>query len=215
MRAIQNYQKHLDGVIAGLERQGLRPRLLLHACCAPCSSYVLEYLARYFEITVFNYNPNISPESEFRARTDEIYRLVREMDFDDGCRPTVDVGRYDPERFYAAVKGHEGDREGGERCAICFALRLEEAAEAAKRGGYDYFTTTLSISPLKNAQVLNRIGGEIGERYGVPYLFSDFKKRNGYKRSVELSTLYNLYRQDYCGCVFSRREREEMNKNNE
>ena len=215
MQTIQNYQKHLDGVIADLERRGVRPRLLLHACCAPCSSYVLEYLARYFDITVFDYNPNISPESEFLARTEEILRLVDEMPFGEGERPRVDVGRYDPERFYAAVKGHEGDREGGERCAICFALRLEESAEAAKRGGFDYFTTTLSISPLKNARVLNRIGGEIAERYGVPYLFSDFKKRNGYKRSVELSTLYNLYRQDYCGCIFSKMEREEMNKNNE
>ena len=214
MQTVQNYQKHLDGVIADLERQGVRPRLLLHACCAPCSSYVLEYLARHFAITVFDYNPNISPESEFAARTDEIFRLVREMDFAEGERPSVDVGRYDPERFYAAVRGHENDPEGGERCAICFALRLEEAAEAAKCGGFDYFTTTLSISPLKNAQLLNRLGGEIGERYGVPYLFSDFKKRNGYKRSVELSTLYNLYRQDYCGCVFSKKEREIMNKNN-
>ena len=215
MQTIQNYQKHLDGVIADLERRGVRPRLLLHACCAPCSSYVLEYLARYFDITVFDYNPNISPESEFLARTEEILRLVDEMPFGEGERPRVDVGRYDPERFYAAVKGHEGDHEGGERCAICFALRLEESAEVAKRGGFDYFTTTLSISPLKNARVLNRIGGDIAERYGVPYLFSDFKKRNGYKRSVELSTLYNLYRQDYCGCIFSKMERERMNKNNE
>lgn len=215
MQTIQNYQKHLDGVIADLERRGVRPRLLLHACCAPCSSYVLEYLARYFDITVFDYNPNISPESEFLARTEEILRLVDEMPFGEGERPRVDVGRYDPERFYAAVKGHENDPEGGERCAICFALRLEESAEAARCGGFDYFTTTLSISPLKNAQVLNRIGGEIAERYGVPYLFSDFKKRNGYKRSVELSTLHNLYRQDYCGCIFSKMERERMNKNNE
>ena len=204
---IQNFQKHLDEVIRRHVAAGERPRLLLHACCAPCSSYVLEYLSQYFRLSVFDYNPNISPASEFRMRTEEIERLVREMPFS-GERPDVIVGKYDPERFYEAVKGHEADREGGDRCAICFRLRLREAAEAAKAGGYDYFTTTLSISPLKNAALLNAIGAELAEEYGVPYLFSDFKKRNGYKRSIELSREYGLYRQDYCGCVFSKRERE-------
>lgn len=204
---IQNFQKHLDEVIRRHATAGERPRLLLHACCAPCSSYVLEYLSQYFRLSVFDYNPNISPASEFRMRTEEIERLVREMPFS-GERPDVIVGKYDPERFYEAVKGHEADREGGDRCAICFRLRLREAAEAAKAGGYDYFTTTLSISPLKNAALLNAIGAELAEEYGVPYLYSDFKKRNGYKRSIELSREYGLYRQDYCGCVFSKRERE-------
>ena len=205
----QNFQKMLDETIRRHASAGERPRLLLHACCAPCSSYVLEYLATYFRITVFDYNPNISPASEFEARTEEILRLVREMDFPKE-RPDVLVGKYDPERFYAAVRGHENDREGGERCEICFRLRLTEAAQAAREGGYDYFTTTLSISPLKNAALLNRLGAEIAEHYGVPYLYSDFKKRNGYKRSTELSRQYGLYRQDYCGCVFSKREREAL-----
>ena len=204
---VQNYQKILDETIRRHEAAGERPRLLLHACCAPCSSYVLEYLSRYFRITVFDYNPNISPEAEFVKRTEEMERLTREMEFPME-RPEVLVGRYDPERFYEAVKGHEDDPEGGARCEICFRMRLREAAEAARAGGFDYFTTTLSISPLKNAALLNRIGGEYAAEYGVPYLYSDFKKRNGYKRSVELSRIYGLYRQDYCGCVFSKRERE-------
>ena len=207
MNAPQNYQRLLDETVRGLERRGEKPRLLLHACCAPCSTYVLEYLSRYFRITVFDYNPNISPTSEFEMRTEEMLRLVSEMPFPED-RPEVLIGRYDPERFYEAVKGHEADREGGERCEICFRLRLREAAEAAKAGGYDYFTTTLSISPLKNAALLNTIGAELAEEYGVPYLYSDFKKRNGYKRSVELSREYALYRQDYCGCVFSKKARE-------
>lgn len=202
---VQNYQRVLEETIR--RHEGERPRLLLHACCAPCSSYVLEYLSQYFRITVFDYNPNISPESEFRMRTEEIERLVREMPFP-AERPEVLVGRYDPERFYRAVAGHEEDGEGGERCEICFRLRLTEAAEAARDGGFDYFTTTLSISPLKNAALLNRIGAELSEAYGVPYLYSDFKKKNGYKRSIELSRDYGLYRQDYCGCVYSKSARE-------
>ena len=206
MKLVQNYQKALDEVIARHEKAGERPTLLLHACCAPCSSYVLEYLSRYFRITVLNYNPNISPESEFRFRAEEIERFVREMQFPTEP-PEVIVGRYDPDRFYEAVHGYEGEPEGGERCEICFRLRLSEAAEYARNGGFDYFSTTLSISPLKNAALLNTIGGELAEAYGVPYLYSDFKKRNGYKRSIELSREYGLYRQDYCGCVFSKRER--------
>ena len=206
-----NYQRVLEETISRHETAGERPTLLLHACCAPCSSYVLEYLARYFRITVLNYNPNISPEEEFRTRTEEILRLVSELPFPYE-RPEVIVGRYDPDRFYGAVKGHEKDPEGGARCEICFRMRLTEAAEEAKAGGYDYFTTTLSISPLKNAPLLNAIGAELAEKYGVPYLHSDFKKKNGYKRSIELSATYGLYRQDYCGCVFSKREREEMKR---
>ena len=208
---VQNYQKALEDTVKRHTERGERPRLLLHACCAPCSSYVLEYLSQYFRITVFDYNPNISPVEEFRARTEEIERLVREMPFPME-RPEVLIGRYDPERFYAAVKGHEDDPEGGARCEICFRMRLTEAAEAAREGNFDYFTTTLSISPLKNAPLLNRIGEELGARYGVPYLYSDFKKKNGYKRSIELSKEYGLYRQDYCGCVYSRLEREKAER---
>lgn len=204
---IQNYQKALDETIARHEKAGERPTLLLHACCAPCSSYVLEYLSRYFRITVLNYNPNISPEKEFRLRAEEIERLAREMEFPSE-RPEVVTWRYDPERFYEAVRGYENAPEGGERCEICFRLRLSEAAEYARKGGFDYFTTTLSISPLKNAALLNAIGGELAEKYGVQYLYSDFKKRNGYKRSIELSRAHGLYRQDYCGCVFSKNERD-------
>ena len=205
----------ITGELSGAALMPKKPSVLLHACCAPCSSYVLEYLARDFDITVLDYNPNIAPEREFRFRTEELIRLVGEMPFSEGERPTVEVGRYDPERFYAAVRGHESDPEGGERCEICFRMRLTEAAEVARAGRFDYFTTTLSISPLKNAALLNRIGGELAGQFGVPYLYSDFKKRNGYKRSVELSALYGLYRQDYCGCAFSRAERERMHKTGE
>lgn len=200
----RNYQRELDERLALLEREGKVPTLLLHACCAPCSSYVLEYLSRFFSIVLFNYNPNISPETEFRKREVEIRRLLSEMPL---ARPVELLpGAYDPERFYAIAKGHELEPEGGARCEACYRLRLEEAARAAKERGCDFFTTTLSISPYKNAEKLNTIGAELAEVYGVPYLFSDFKKRNGYKRSIELSRTYQLYRQDYCGCVFSKAE---------
>lgn len=172
-----NYQKELDKVIEVLQRQGRVPRLLLHSCCAPCSSYVLEYLSRYFEITVFYYNPNIYPPEEFGKRVEEQKRLIAQLPAE---HPISFLdGPYEPERFY----------------------------EMARAGKYDYFTTTLSISPLKNAEKLNEIGGQLAKDYGVDYLYSDFKKRNGYKRSTELSREYGLYRQDYCGCVFSMRER--------
>ena len=211
MKSVQNFQRLLDETIGRHEERGERPTLLLHVCCAPCSSYVLEYLSRYFRITVLNYNPNIFPEREFRFRSEEIKRLISEMPFLYE-RPIAIVGQYDPDRFYEAVRGYEDEPEGGRRCEICFRLRLTEAAEVAKRGGFDYFTTTLSISPLKNVALLNEIGGSLAEEYGIPYLYSDFKKRNGYKRSIELSREYGLYRQDYCGCAFSRREREEQKK---
>lgn len=199
-----NYQKKLDAFLAGLESV---PHLFLHSCCAPCSSYVLEYLSQYMEITVFYYNPNISPKEEYRTRVQEQKRLVGTMETI--CPIHFVEGNYNPEYFYMAVKGHEEDKEGQERCFICYKLRLEEAARMAKEGGYDYFTTTLSISPLKNAAKLNEIGGQLTEEYHIPYLYSDFKKKNGYKRSIELSEKYGLYRQNYCGCVYSRREREE------
>ena len=185
----RNYQRELEAVIKENESKSRVPRLLLHSCCAPCSSYVLEYLSDYFEITVFYYNPNISPAEDYEKH------LV--------------VGAYEPERFYAVSRGLEQVPEGGERCFRCFRLRLEEAAKMAAEGGFDYFATTLTISPLKNAQKLNEIGEELSEIYKVEHLPSDFKKKNGYKRSVELSAQYGLYRQNYCGCVFSKRDAEE------
>ena len=200
-----NYQKELDKVIEVLQRQGRVPRLLLHSCCAPCSSYVLEYLSRYFEITVFYYNPNIYPPEEFGKRVEEQKRLIAQLPAEH-LISFLD-GPYEPERFYEMARGLEQVPEGGERCFKCYRLRLTETAEMARAGKYDYFTTTLSISPLKNAEKLNEIGGQLAKDYGVDYLYSDFKKRNGYKRSTELSREYGLYRQDYCGCVFSMRER--------
>lgn len=199
---VVNHQKLLDKTLESLVSQNIVPRLLLHSCCAPCSSYCIEYLSQYFEITVFYYNPNISPESEYRMRVSEQKRLIKQMP----VRYPVHFleGKYEPERFYEMARGLERVPEGGERCFKCYAMRLEAAAEAAKAGGYDYFTTTLSISPLKNAAKLNEIGREISEQYQVPYLYSDFKKKNGYKRSTELSAEYGLYRQNYCGCVYSK-----------
>lgn len=202
-----NYQIRLDKLLETLRgREGI-PRLLLHSCCAPCSSYVLEYLSEYFRITVFYYNPNIAPEDEYAQRVREQERLIGEMPF----RYPVDFleGRYEPERFYEMAKGMEHLPEGRERCFACYRLRLGEAAVEGRKGGYDFFTTTLSISPLKDAQKLNEIGEQAGREHGIAYLPSDFKKRGGYGRSLELSAQYHLYRQNYCGCVFSRRERRE------
>lgn len=199
----RNYQRELERII---ERETAVPSLLLHSCCAPCSSYVLEYLSAYFEITVLYYNPNIYPEEEYGRRVLEQKRLIAEMKT---VHPIHLIeGRFDSREFYAAVKGFEQIPEGGARCHACFRLRLEEAAKAARDGGFDYFTTTLTISPLKDAAKLNEIGEELSGQYQIRWLPSDFKKKNGYKRSVELSAEYGLYRQDYCGCVFSKRERD-------
>ena len=201
----ENYGLIFEKTVAEIEKNGIRPRLLLHACCAPCSSHCLEVLARNFEITMFFYNPNISPEAEFDFREKELERFLGAAGYDS---ITVDAPEYDPAPFYELAKGLEDLPEGGARCYACYELRLKKTAEAAKAGGYDYFTTTLSISPYKNARWLNEIGLRVGEEAGVPYLCSDFKKKNGYKRSIELSKEYGLYRQDYCGCEFSRREAE-------
>ena len=206
----ENYQKILDETIAGLEERGEVPKLLLHSCCAPCSSYVLEYLSNYFYITVLYYNPNIYPEDEYYHRAAEQKRFVKE--FPTKYPVTFVEGNFEPERFYETVKGYENIREGGERCFRCYELRLREAAEYAKKLNCDYFTTTLSISPMKNAAKLNEIGGRMAEEYDIPYLYSDFKKRDGYKRSTVISAEYGMYRQDYCGCVFSKREREEQKR---
>ena len=196
-----NYQKELDKIIEN--NTATKPRLLLHSCCAPCSSYVLEYLSRYFDITVFYFNPNISPKDEYIKRVDEVKRLIKEMP---ACADVKFIeGRYEPSEFYEAAKGLEDAPEGGERCLKCFELRLNEAAKTAAETGAEYVCTTLTISPLKSAENLNRIGEETAARYGVKWLPSDFKKKNGYKRSIELSNEYNLFRQNYCGCVFSKR----------
>ncbi|NLZ73859.1 MAG: epoxyqueuosine reductase QueH [Bacteroidales bacterium] len=209
-----NYQKELDKIILGLEEENKNSeakRLLLHSCCAPCSSYVLEYLANYLAITIYYYNPNIFPKEEFYSRADEQEKLISQLATKYPI--TFIKGDYDSKVFYHAVAGLEDEKEGGERCFVCYELRLREAAKMAKEKGYDFFTTTLSISPLKNAEKLNEIGERLGEEYGVSYLFSDFKKKSGYQRSIELSSQYGLYRQNYCGCVFSKKEREDYEKN--
>ncbi len=197
-----NYQLILENEIEKIKLSGTKPSLLLHACCAPCSSYVLEYLTQYFNITIFYYNPNISPKNEYLFRVDEVKRLISQM----RCAESVAFieSDYDPDNFYKIANGLENEDEGGSRCFKCYRLRLEKTAEYAKTHGFDYFTTTLSISPYKNAEKLNSIGAELAQKYNVQYLFSDFKKKNGYKRSIELSGEYNLYRQDYCGCEFSK-----------
>lgn len=201
-----NYQRKLDALLENLTKNhqsnGSRPTLLLHSCCAPCSSYVLEYLANYFEITDFYYNPNIYPREEYERRRDELKKFL--LAFPAARTVKFIEGPFDDEHYYAAVVGLEEEREGGKRCFRCYELRLREAAEMAKQLGCDYFTTTLSISPHKNAQKLNEIGEKLGKELGVNFLYADFKKKNGFKRSLELSREYDLYRQDYCGCVFSK-----------
>lgn len=203
-----NYQKELDKTLEKLTKEERVPKLLLHSCCAPCSSYVLEYLSQYFEITVFYYNPNIYPESEYTKRIWEQQKLIEELPAKHPI--SFMAGPYDKERFYEMASGLEHVKEGGARCMKCYELRLREAAKIAKNAGFDYFTTTLSISPLKKAERLNEIGQRLGEEYEVEYLLSDFKKKNGYKRSIELSKIYGLYRQDYCGCEFSMENRDKM-----
>ncbi len=211
----RNYQKELEKTLEGL--RGDEPSLLLHSCCAPCSSYCMEYLREYFWITVFYFNPNITQREEYEKRAAEEKRLIAAYNEQvasgrfEGMNSTPRAKRiemleadYCPGKFLDMAKGYEQCPEGGERCARCYELRLEETARTAAQGGYDYFTTTLSISPLKNAQKLNEIGGRLAAKYGVPYLYSDFKKKNGYQRSIELSKLFGLYRQNYCGCVYSK-----------
>ena len=200
-----NYQLELDKLLTSL---GDNRRLLLHSCCAPCSSYVLEYLTEYFDITVYFYNPNITSADEYEKRAAEEYRLIELLPTP---RPVKFIaGEYEPERFYELARGRERLAEGGARCFDCYRLRLDKTARYMSEHSemYDYFATTLTLSPHKNAEKLNEIGYEVAEKYGVAYLPSDFKKREGYKRSIELSRIYGLYRQDYCGCEYSRRERE-------
>ncbi len=202
-----NYQKELDSLILSLQSSNKVPKLLLHSCCAPCSSYVLTYLSQYFDITLLYYNPNISPKEEYDLRKEEQIRFLKEGSFHHPVS-FLDCD-WDPESFSAMAKGLEDIPEGGSRCFLCYELRLKKTAELAKSGGFDYFGTTLSISPLKNAQKLNEIGDRLAKEYGVLHLPADFKKKEGYKQSILLSKEYNLYRQDFCGCVYSKRNGEE------
>ncbi|MCQ2487196.1 MAG: epoxyqueuosine reductase QueH [Clostridia bacterium] len=198
-----NYQLILDETIRGIVESGKRPTLMLHSCCGPCSSYVLEYLTDYFDITVLYYNPSIYPQEEYEHRRDVQVELIEAMKAEGKCIDYI-LDEYNHDEFLCAVEGHEADPEGGERCHLCFEQRLRRTATVAKEKKSDYFCTTLTVSPYKNAKVLNELGLAIEEEMGVPFLASDFKKRNGYKRSIELSKKYCLYRQHYCGCEFSK-----------
>ena len=202
MATQRNYAQQMDAVLAGLG--DARPRLLLHACCGPCSSAVLEQLCQYFEITVLYYNPNTWPAEEYYRRGEELKKFVA------AAHPlgvTVVEDHYDPQEFYTAVQGLENEPERGERCTVCYRMRLERAAQYARAHGFNWFTTTLSISPVKDPVRLNTIGCELAQQYGLNYLQSEFRKKDGYKRSLALSAEYGLYRQDYCGCIFSKQER--------
>ena len=198
-----NYQSLMEQIIKNEE--GNRPTLLLHVCCAPCSSYVLETLSKYFKITILYYNPNIYPYEEFEKRYNEAKKLIKEMPVCDDVKIT-DVG-YDNDEFENVIEGLKDELEGGKRCFKCYEIRLRKTAEIAKENNFDYFTTSLSISPYKNANKLNEIGESLEKEYNIKYLYADFKKKNGYKRSIELSNKYNLYRQDYCGCIYSKEQR--------
>ncbi len=216
----RNYQKELDKTLEMIREGDIVPSLLMHSCCAPCSSYCLEYLSQYFRITDFYYNPNIQPGEEYIKRVREQERFINEFNAKtadpasgDGIKryPISFIeGEYDPEAWDLAVKGLEDEPEGGERCSVCFSVRLRETAKLAAEKGFDYFTTTLTLSPLKDAKRLNEIGEAAGEEFGVRFLNSDFKKRDGYKRSIELSKEYGLYRQNYCGCVYSRSNENDL-----
>ncbi len=202
---VVNYDKLMTETVKGLDR---KPTLLLHSCCAPCSSYCIEELVKFFRLTVFYYNPNIDTDEEYEKRKNEQKRFIAEF------APEVEfIGEeHESEEFYKAVKGLENEPEGGKRCRVCFALRLSKTVEKAKENGYEFFATTLTISPLKNAKVINEVGFELERTYGVKYLPTDFKKRGGYLRSTVLSERYGIYRQNYCGCVFSRESRTEKNR---
>lgn len=200
----ENYERWMEREIQRNQAQGEIPRLLLHSCCAPCSSAVLESIAQYFKITVFYYNPNISPQDEYLHRVQEQKRFLSQ--FPPAASISFLEGDYEPDRFFQIAKGLEQEPEGRARCALCYELRLRRTAELAKELEFHYFTTTLSISPYKNAEKLNAIGKRLSQEYGIPYLYSDFKKKERYKRSIALSEEYGLYRQDFCGCPFSQKE---------
>ena len=200
----RNYDWEMISIMEKLSAEAEPPRLLLHSCCAPCSTVCLERLSEVFAVTVYYYNPNIYPEEEYRFRKQEEIDFIRRFPF---RHPVAFLDAdYDTARFYAAVKGHEKDPERGERCRICYRLRLARTADAAAAGGFAYMAATLTLSPLKDTEALNRIGEEEAARAGVIWLPSDFKKRNGFLRSCEITAEYGMYRQDYCGCVYSMRE---------
>ena len=202
----ENYQLKLDKEIESLH--GERPELLLHSCCGPCSSYVLEYLTQYYKVTLLWYNPNIWPPEENDKRLHYQRKIINVLGLKEDV--SIVIPDYDHDRYLQMVSGLESEPEGGLRCTECFRMRLKEAAEAAERLGIGLYCTTLTVSPHKNAEKINTLGEEIGREHGVRFLPSDFKKRNGYKRSIELSREYDLYRQDYCGCEFAwRGERED------
>lgn len=205
----KNYDKLLEELILYNKEKGIVPSLLLHSCCAPCSSYVIEYLSNYFNITILYYNPNIFPYDEYLKRKNEQIKLINNMD----TKYLVNIidCDYDNELYEKLIKGLELEPERGSRCTVCFKLRLKKTALVAKDGNFDYFATTLTLSPYKNAKLINEIGFELGDEYSINYLGSDFKKRDGYKRSIELSRTYNLYRQNYCGCIYSKRNSEGEN----
>ena len=200
---IRNYSRELDALIEKNKKDNIVPKLMLHACCACCLSYVLEYLSEHFEIYVLYYNPNITERNEYEYRKSEVERLILEMPLK--RKVTVVDCEYDPNMYLQNIAGMENEPERGSRCSVCFEMRLKKTAEIAQQYGCDYFATTLTISPLKNSSIINSIGEQLESDFSVSYLGSDFKKKNGYKRSIELSKQYNLYRQNYCGCVFSKR----------
>ncbi len=207
----KNFDQILDDEIK--ENIGKHKKLLLHACCAPCSSYVLEYLSKVFDITIYYYNPNIDDIEEFNKRVEEVKKIISEAPFAKDVK--LVIGPYEREKYLDSIKGFEEEKEGGIRCKKCYYMRLEKACIYAKENNFDFFTTTLSISPYKDAKALNRIGEVLSNKYHIDYLYSDFKKKNGYKRSIELSHIYKLYRQDYCGCNHSKIERENYVKSKE
>ena len=201
------YQEELDKIIGNLD---YTPNLLLHSCCAPCSSYCIEYLSNYFNITIYYYNPNISPIEEYEKRKKEQIKFINE--FKTKNKLNIIDSDYNYDDFLNVIKGLENEPEGGSRCSKCYLLRMDSTAKKASDLKYDYFATTLTVSPYKNSKKINEIGYLLEEKYKIKYLPSDFKKKNGYKRSIELSKEYNLYRQNYCGCVFSKMEREKYEK---
>ena len=196
-----NYQTKLEDIIKGLKLNGKNPKLLLHCCCGPCSTYVFEYLIKYFKITAFYYNPNTYPEEEYNLR----FKQLEKFSNLSGYNFEIIKSNYRDSEFYNEINGLEDESEGKKRCEKCINLRLKETAKLAKKLNFDYFTTTLSVSPHKNADFINKRGNYLQEKYKVNYLFADFKKKDGYKRSIELSNKYELYRQNYCGCKFSLR----------
>lgn len=198
------YQKILDDILENIKKSNKKPKLLLHACCGPCSSYVIEYLSNYFDITIYYYNPNIYPATEYIRRKEELKKFVKQFN----NKINVIEELYNTDDYYKSIKGLEKLGERSQRCYKCYEFRLAKTANYAKENYYDYFTTTLSISPYKDAEWINEIGKKLEEKYNIKYLYADFKKKNGYKRSLELSKKYKLYRQDYCGCVYSKQERE-------